>query len=181
LEISRSELSEMGKTHPHIKEVLQNHFRKRVLDLFLRLAPLFSSLTTAEREEILRRFRLRRIAEGTLLFEGGDPPGSLYMIKSGEVEIFSRSRQGKRVVLARYGSGNIFGELGPFFNKPRVTSAEAIQPTELLELTKEDLEVCLQQCPKLQSILKEISFQHLTRINEIFSQEKIEKVKEGMV
>jgi CRP-like cAMP-binding protein len=171
----------MGKTHPHIKEVLQDLFRQRVLDLFLSLSPMFSSLTSVERDEILKRFRHRKIAEGTLLFEEGDPPGSLFMIKRGEVEIFSRNRQGKKIVLARLGSGNIFGEIGTFFNKPRVTSAKTTHLTELLELTKENLEISLQQCPKLQSILKEITLKHLTQIKEIFAQEKVEKVKEGMV
>jgi cAMP-dependent protein kinase regulator len=181
LEISRNELNEMGETHPHIREVLQGLFRQRVLDLFLSISPMFSSLTSAERDEILKRFRHRKIAEGTLIFEVGDPAESLFMIKSGEVEIFSQNRQGKKIVLALLGSGNIFGELGPFFNKPRLTSAKATQPTELLELTKEDLGICLRQCPTLQSILKEITLKHLTRIKEIFSQERVEKVKEGMV
>ena len=51
LEISQKELNEMIKTHPRIKEILQNLFNQRVLDLFLGLSPLFSSLTPAEREE----------------------------------------------------------------------------------------------------------------------------------
>jgi cAMP-dependent protein kinase regulator len=181
LEISRNELNEMTKTHPHIKEVLQNLFNQRVLDLFLGLSPLFSSLTPVEREEILKRFRLYKIPEETLLFKGGDPPNSLYMVKSGEVELFTQNRQGKKIVLAAMRSGNIFGEIGPLFNKPRMAFAKTTRPSELLELTKEDLEECLLQFPKLRSILKETSFKRLARMKEILSQEEVEKVKEGMV
>jgi len=181
LEISRNELNGMIKTHPHIKEVLQNLFNQRVLDLFLGLSPLFSSLTPVERGEILKRFRLHKIPEETLLFKGGDPPKFLYMVKSGEVELFTQNRQGKKIVLAAMRSGNIFGEIGTLFNKPRMAFAKTIRPSELLVLTKEDLEECLHQFPKLRSILEETSFKRLAQVKEILSQEKVEKVKEGMV
>ncbi len=181
LEISRNELNEMIKTHPRIKEVLQNFFNQRVLDLFLGLSPLFSSLTPVEREEILKRLRLHKIPEETILFEGGDLPKSLYMVKSGEVEIFTQNRQGKKTILATMRSGNIFGEIGPLFNKPRMATAKTTQPSELLELTKEDLEACLQKFPTLRSTLKETSSKRLAQMVEILSHEKVEKVKEGMV
>jgi cAMP-dependent protein kinase regulator len=181
LEITRNELKEMMKTHPRVKEVLQGLFRQRVLDLFLALSPMFSLLTPMEREEILKRFRSRRVPEGTLLFKGGDPPDSLYLIRSGEVEIFTRNRQGRRVVLGTLKSGNFFGEIGPVFNKPRTASAKTIKPSELFELTKEDLETCLLQFPKLQSTLKEISLKRLARIKDILSQGEVERAKEGMV
>ena len=181
LEITRNELKEMMKTHPRVKEVLQGLFRQRVLDLFLALSPMFSLLTPVEREEILKRFRSRKVPEGTLLFKGGDPPDSLYLIRSGEVEIFTRNRQGRRVVLATLKSGNFFGEIGPVFKKPRTASAKTIKPSELFELTQEDLEACLLQFPKLQSTLKEISLKRLARIKDILSRGEVEKVKEGMV
>ncbi len=181
LEISRNELNEIIKTHPRVKEVLQDLFKQRVLDLFLALSPLFSSLTPMEREEVFKRFRLPKIPEETLLFKGGDPPDSLYMIQSGEVEIFTQNRQGKRVVLGTLKSGNFFGEIGPVFNKPRMASAKTTQPSELFELTKEDLEACLLQFPKLQSTLKEISLKRLAQIKEILSQGEVEKAKEAMV
>jgi cAMP-dependent protein kinase regulator len=181
LEISRNELNGMIKTHPHMKEVLQNLFNQRVLDLFLGLSPLFSSLTPVEREEVFKRFHLHKIPEETLLFKGGDPPKSLYMVKSGEVELFTQNRQGKKIVLATMRSGNIFGEIGPLFNKPRMAFAKTIRPSELLELTKEDLEECIHQFPKLRSLLKETSFKRLAQVKEILSQEGVEKVKEGMV
>ena len=181
LEISRNELNEMIKTHPRIKEILQNLFNQRVLDLFLSLSPLFSSFTPVEREEILKRFRLHKIPEETILFQGGDPPLCLYMVKSGEVEIFTQHPQGKKIVLGKMRSGNIFGEIGPLLNRPRMATAKTTRPSELLELTKEDLETCLHKFPTLRSTLKEISSKRLAQMVEILSQEKVEKVKEGMV
>jgi CRP-like cAMP-binding protein len=180
-EISRNELNEIIKIHPRMEEVLQDLFKQRVLELFFTLSPLFSSLTSIEREEVFKRFSLHQVSKETMLFEGGDLPNSLYMIKSGEVEIFTRNRQKKKILLGTLKSGNFFGEIGVLYNKPRTASAKTTRPSELLELTKEDLETCLLQSPKLRSTLKEISFKRLARMKEIFSQEEVEKAREGMV
>ena len=181
LEISRNELNEMIKIHPRLNEVLHNLFKERILDNFLALSPLFSSLTSQERGEVIKRFHLRKIPEGTILFKGGDPPASLYMVKNGGVEIFTQNRHGKKVLLGLLESGNFFGEIGPLFDKPRMASARTTRPTELLEMTQEDFKACLLQFPNLQAKLKEISLKRLSRIKELLSQEAIQKAKEAMV
>ncbi|OGP63573.1 MAG: hypothetical protein A2169_12500 [Deltaproteobacteria bacterium RBG_13_47_9] len=181
LQISRNELEKVVKAHPRMMEVLQKFFKERVLDLFLALSPLFSSLTSVAREEIFKRFRLIKVPGKTLLFKEGDPPNSLYMIKNGEVEILTQNRQGKKVCLAALRSGNIFGEISLLFNKPRTAYAKTTRPSELLELTKEDLAVCLPRFPKLQSALKELSLKRLSRTREILSQPEVEKAREVMV
>jgi len=181
LEIPQNELNGIIKTHPHLNQVLLTLFKQRVLDLFLACSPMFSSLTAQEREKVFKRFHLRRVPEGTLLFKGGEPSQSLYMIKSGEVEIFIQNRREKKTILATLRSGNFFGEIGVVMNKPRMAFAKTTQPSELLELTKEDMEACLLKFPKLQPILKEISSKRLVQMRELLSQEAVEKAKEAMV
>jgi cAMP-dependent protein kinase regulator len=181
LQISRDELGKIVKAHPRVMEVLQNLFRERVLDLFLALSPLFSSLTSVDREEVFNRFRLLKVPEGTLLFKEGDPPNSLYMIKRGEVEIFTQNRQGRRVRLNTLKSGNLFGEISLITHKPRMAYAKTIRASELLELTKENLESCLLHFPNLRSTLKGLSLKRLVRTREILSQDEVEKAREVMV
>jgi cAMP-dependent protein kinase regulator len=181
LEISRNALNKMIEIHPRLNEVLQNLFRERVLDNLFALSPMFSSLTSEERGEVIKRFLLRKIPEGTILFKGGDPPTSLYMVRSGEVEIFTQNRHGKKVLLAILESGNFFGEIGPLLDKPRTANARTTRPTELMEMRKEDFNTCLRQYPNLQTKLKEISLKRLSRTTELLSQEAIQKAKEAMV
>jgi CRP-like cAMP-binding protein len=78
-------------------------------------------------------------------------------------------------------SGNFFGEIGLFFEKPRMANAKTLGPTELLEMTKEDFKTCLLQFPTLQVKLKEISMKRLYRMRELLSQEAIRKFREAMV
>ncbi len=181
LEINRDELNGMIKRHPHIKEVLQDFFRQRVLDLFLACSPLFSTLASGEREALFKRFRLRKVPEKTILFRGGDPSDSLFMIKSGEVEIYTENRQGKRAVLAALKSGNFFGEIGVLLHRPRMAFARTTQASELLELTKEDLEACALQFSEVRSVWKEISYKRLIQMRELLSQKDVERAREAMV
>jgi CRP-like cAMP-binding protein len=164
-----------------VKEVLTKLFRQRVLDTFFVLSPLFSSLAPPEREEVFRCFRLRKVPEETFLFRQGDPADSLYLVKSGEVEIFTLNRHGRKITFARVRSGNFFGEAGLLFKKSRMAHAKTIQPTELLELTQEDLDVFLRRFPALRLALKEISLERLARMKELLSKDAVEKAKEVMV
>ena len=140
----------MIKAYPRVKEVLNKLFRQRVLDTFFVLSPLFSPLIS---QKIGRRslnvFISKKVPEETFIFREGDPPTSLYLVKSGEVEIFAQDRHGKKVTFAAVRSGNFFGEVGPLFNRPRMAHAKTTQPTELLELTKEDLDLILHRFPSL--------------------------------
>jgi CRP-like cAMP-binding protein len=181
LEIHRDELNEIIKRYPHIKEVLQNLFKERVLDLFVACSPLFSSLTSGEREELFKRFRFHKVPEKTILFKGGDQPDSLFMIKKGEVEIYTQNPHGKRVLLAVLRSGNFFGEIGVLLNRPRMAFARTTQPSELLELTKEDLEACSLQFSELRSAWRDISYKRLAQMKELLSQKDIERTREAMV
>jgi cAMP-dependent protein kinase regulator len=181
LEIPREGLDGVIQTYPRVREALQNLFRERILDTFLALSPLFSSLRPEERGEVLKRFVLREIPEGTILFRRGDRPTCLYMVKNGEVEISVRNRQGRKVVLEIQKSGNFFGEISLLVDKPRMTDAKTIRPSELLELTKSDFHACLQRFPGLHSTVKEMTSMRLARMKATLSQEGIERAKEAMV
>jgi CRP-like cAMP-binding protein len=181
LQVCRDDLEELVKAHPRMMEVLQHLFKERILDLFLALSPIFSSLTSSDRDEIFKRFRVLRVPEETLLFKGGDPSTALYLVKSGEVEIYTENRRGKRVRLSTLTCGNLFGEISLLFNRPRMAYAKTTRPSELMELTKEDLDSCLLRFPNLRSTLEELSFHRLSRTKEILSQKEVEKAREVMV
>jgi CRP-like cAMP-binding protein len=169
LEISKKKLEEIAEHHPRIKEVLSRVFKKRVFDTFLALSPLFSSLDSAQREEIMDRFRLLKVAGDTVLFQGGDPPDFFYIVKTGEVEIFIQARGARKVRLGTLRSGQFFGEIGVLLDKPRMAFAQTTQASELLALSKGELEKCLVQFPVLKLNLKKISSDRLGMIKDILA------------
>lgn len=181
VEIPQNELHDLIKAYPRVREVINKLFRQRVLDTFFVLSPLFSPLSSKDRQELLKRFRPRKISGETFLFQEGDPPASLYLVKSGEVEIFARDRHGKKVPFAVVRSGSFFGEIGLLLNRPRMAHAKTTQPTELLELTRENLDLVLHRFPSIRLVLKEISLKRLSRMKELLSQNAVEKAREVMV
>ena len=181
MELSKEELEEMIRVHPRMKEVLEKFFRKRVLDTFFVLSPLFAPLTPEEREEVFKRFRLKTIPAGKTIFRQGDPPDSLYLVKSGEVELYAEGKAGQKVRVALVRSGSFFGEVGILFKRVRMAHAVATRPTELLELIQEDLDGLFRQFPALGAALKEISMERIARMGELLSKNAVERSKEAMV
>ena len=181
LEIPQNEIRGLIQAYPRVKDVLNNIFRQRVLDTFFVLSPLFSPLSPKDREEVLKRFHPQKVPGNTFIFREGDPSASLYLVKSGEVEIFAQGRHGKNVTIAAVRSGNFFGETGPLLRRPRMAHAKTTQPTELLELTKEDLDLLLHRFPSLRLALKELSLERLARMKELLSRDAVEKAREVMV
>jgi hypothetical protein len=59
--------------------------------------------------------------------------------------------------------------------------ARTTQPSELLELTREDLEACSLQFSELRSAWKDISYKRLAHMKELLSQNEIERTREAMV
>ncbi|MGZ7032921.1 MAG: DUF1003 domain-containing protein [Thermoanaerobaculia bacterium] len=101
--------------------------------------PLFKLLDHAERTDLQRVLRRRQSEAGERLFNLGEPGDSLYIVTSGNVELFVKDNTGTKIVLAVCGPGEIFGELSLFDGGARTASAICLEPTDLLELDRDDL------------------------------------------
>jgi uncharacterized membrane protein len=82
------------------------------------------------------------------LFRAGDPGDSLYVVKSGEIELFIKDNTGQKIVLTVAQPGDLFGELALLDAGSRTASAIALAPTELLELDRDDLLLLIQRNPE---------------------------------
>jgi putative ABC transport system ATP-binding protein len=65
------------------------------------------------------------LAAGQVLFRQGDTSDLVFVVESGEVEIFRELADGGEEPLAVVRPGNYFGELGPMLNLPRSATARA--------------------------------------------------------
>ncbi len=65
-------------------------------------------------------------AEDEIVFEQGDPPRLVYVISSGEVEVFRRMTDGSETRLTTLGPGKYFGELGALMGTPRAASIRTL-------------------------------------------------------
>ena len=88
-----------------------------------------------------------RFSAGQVLFNYGDPGDSLYVIRSGEVEVFLKDDTGKRIVLETAKAGEVFGELSLLDGGPRTASVVATQDLEALRVDRANLDHFLQRYP----------------------------------
>lgn len=63
---------------------------------------------------------------GETIFEQGDPPRLVYVIESGEVEVFRPMADGDELQLTTLGPGKYFGELGALMGTPRAASVRTM-------------------------------------------------------
>jgi uncharacterized membrane protein len=101
--------------------------------------PLFDTLAAEDLDALASRMTERKYTSGERVFEKGDKGSSMYVVLSGAVQIFLPARNDEpRVVLKDARTGEYFGELSLFDDKPRSASVEAVVDTTLLELTREE-------------------------------------------
>jgi CRP/FNR family cyclic AMP-dependent transcriptional regulator len=81
----------------------------------------------------------RFIPQGHVLFEKGDPGEALFIVRTGAVELHITSVTGEKIVLTVAESGDLFGELTLSDQKARTATAMALEDTELIMMTRENL------------------------------------------
>jgi len=85
---------------------------------------------------------------GQMIFREGDMTQEAYRILKGRVEI-SIAGDGKSVILAQLGEGDIFGEMAMVDERPRSASAQALDVTECEVLTAENFNEAVLQRPEI--------------------------------
>ena len=90
-----------------------------------------SPLGALDQDPLEAGARTRSLAAGEIVFDEGDPGDSLYLVRSGSVELLRRGAGGMRCV-ARLGPGSLFGEQGTLVAGARRSRATIAQDAELL-------------------------------------------------
>ena len=103
----------------------------------LKQAPLFKPISLEDLEALVAVMKPQSVAQGTHLFEKGDHGDSMYIVVSGLVRIYSHDERGEEFTLTNYGPGKVFGDFSLLDQQPRSASALAVEPLELLVLSRQ--------------------------------------------
>jgi cAMP-dependent protein kinase regulator len=181
LEISKEDLEEMIREYPGISRVLFKFYRERVLDTLLATSPLFQKFSSGERREILDHLSVEEFPEGAIVLEEGAPGDCLYMIKSGEVEVFTSDGKGGKLALANLKEGDYFGEISLISGRPRTASVRVLKPAELVRLSKLDFDQYLARRPEAMKVLEDSLQSRLESKLRMLGVFRNSPVKEGMI
>ncbi|MEU6644568.1 Crp/Fnr family transcriptional regulator [Saccharomonospora sp. NPDC046836] len=106
-----------------------------------------SYLAEGDRDLLLGRGLRREFpANGTLLTEG-DPSDHVLVVLSGWVRVATSLNDGREVVYALRGPGDVLGELAAVHGWPRSASVRGIGPVVAVQLTKSELFAALTNLP----------------------------------
>lgn len=108
---------------------------------------LFEHLGEEDLQRLAEAVDLIRLSAGDMLFQAGEPGESLFIVRSGEVELFVRDNAGQKILLTIACANQIFGELALLDRGPRTATALALSDSELLALDREDLLLLFQKTP----------------------------------
>lgn len=102
----------------------------------LRGTPLFAGLNDEAAGELAKRLVRRTFKRGQPLFHQGDPGDSLYVLVDGSVAIVVSSENGDRMVLTTLHAPDVLGEIALLDGGRRSASAEAVEGTTALMLSR---------------------------------------------
>jgi uncharacterized membrane protein len=110
--------------------------------------PFFQLLDDREREILAAQLDEVSFPAGAMIFQYGDPGGSMYVIRSGCAEVFFKDDTGERIVLESPGPGDVFGELSLLDGGSRTASVVAVEDIEALHVDRGDLDRFLSLQPQ---------------------------------
>lgn len=104
-------------------------FVRTISDTLSRSAP-FSSLPPGELAWLAGVCRERRLAPGAVLYDQGEPPEGLYLIRAGVVKLVVSANDGRQAILCLSSAGDLLAEVALIDGRPHGDSAVALTSIE---------------------------------------------------
>jgi len=143
----------------------------------LRRVPLFTDFDDQELLKILQAMQKEKYSPKSVIFWENDLSTKLFVVCSGSVVVSKKLREGVEAVLARFGQGDFFGEMGLLDDSPRSASAQTEEKSELLVMSRESFYQLLREDPRAASKL----LLSLLKIFTIRIRDTNERLKDAVV
>ena len=113
---------------------------------------IFGGVTDAQRETIFRRLELWRLDEDEFVFQKGDEPRHIYIVKSGKIDLQIAEDD---VVIHKHqiNLGECFGEASLMSMHKHTSTAVAAEATEIIALSRSALLELMREDIKLFALL----------------------------
>lgn len=115
----------------------------------LRGGSALSCLTEHEAVELAGKCRFQLYGPKEAIITRGEATASMFVILDGGVEVIGKSFEGPRVILAKLGVGDCFGEMSLLTGEPRNATVRAAGDVMALEITKDDIMPLMDMNPEL--------------------------------
>jgi CRP-like cAMP-binding protein len=148
-----------------------------VVELLATRVPVFSTLVPADLERIAELAVPRTFEPGQVVFREGDSSDTCYIVRTGHARAVRSHGDGRTITLARFGPGDIFGELAMFEDELRSATVEAVEPTEVVALLGPDMRRLMVEHPGISQRLVIALGRRLRESNERLSRQSFQTVQ----
>lgn len=111
----------------------------------LRRVPLFAALTDEELSDVAEVAALVRFGSGEIVFNEGDHSDSCYMVITGHASALREHTGGRVITLARFGPGDLFGELAMVDDQRRSATIKALDEVAAIAIRGSDMRRLLRE------------------------------------
>jgi CRP-like cAMP-binding protein len=143
----------------------------------LHRVPVFSTLAEPELARVAEVAVPRLFAASEVVFREGDESDTCYVVRSGHARATREHPDGRSITLARFGPGDIFGELAMFDNERRSATVEALEPTEAIAILGGDMRRLLREHPDIAVKLIAAIARRLRETNERLARQSFQTVQ----
>lgn len=100
---------------------------------------IFELLDADERAALAPLLESEHFAKAETIYHYGDPGDTIYIVRSGKMQVWVENDEGQRLVISEPEAGDVFGETSFLDGGPRTATACALEDTELLSLDRNRL------------------------------------------
>ncbi len=147
-----------------------------VVELLERV-PVFETLGREDLAQVAQVAVPRRFPPGDVIFREGDESDTCYVVAGGHARALREHGDGRTIALARFGPGDIFGELAMFDDERRSATVEALDDLHALAILGHDMRRLLREHPDIAVKLVIALGRRLRAANERITRQSFQTVQ----
>ena len=161
IKVPRHVFNPIVAMYPRLAEVLIELLTRRLLGNLLQTSPLFQEFDGRGRQELARKFEIRRAPRGTVLAAAGKAMDGLYVNLTGKLEVsYADGRPSEQ-----HESGTMFGQAGLLTNAASDITVRALANMLVLRLPAAAFHAIAMQYPGMLAHLSELAGSSVARIS----------------
>jgi len=119
----------------------------------------------------------RRFSPGQVIFREGDESDTCYIVAAGHARALREHSDGRTIALARFGPGDIFGELAMFDDERRSATVEAMDDLQAFAVMSADMRRLMREHPDIAVKLVTALGRRLRAANERLARQSFQTVQ----
>ena len=147
------------------------------VEALLAKVPVFETLAHEDLAKVAEVAVPRTFPPGHVVFREGDQSDTCYVVAGGHARALREHSDGRTIALARFGPGDIFGELAMFDDERRSATVEALDELHALAILGADMRRLLRQHPDMAVKLITSLGRRLRAANQRLSRQSFQTVQ----